>query len=193
MLVRIRAEEQGAAFMKITVSKITQRSVLLSILALLAFVPLLCADDSVYASLWLYQGSWIVTPKNIAPGAKPDQLTDDCALVGKYFACQQTVNGKIGALIVFVPADAPGHYFTNAVVPEGYAGGRGELEISGDRWTYSNKSEEDGKTSYHRTRNIFTGKDHIHYEQGESADGVNWTATNSGDEARSVTVSKPKL
>ena len=82
------------------------------------------------------------------------------------------------------------HYFTNALLPDGYAGGRGELTISGDNWTYMGKSEDGGKTSYQRTRNTFTGKDRIHYEQGESADGVNWTVTGSGDEVRAAANSK---
>jgi hypothetical protein len=167
------------------------RSAALCLLALACSISSLSADDPVYAPLWLYQGSWIVTPKNLTTGASPDQLTNDCALAGKYFACQQTVNGKVAALLVFIPTDTPEHYFTNALLPDGHAGGRGELEISGDHWTYMGKSEGGGKTSYHRTRNSFTGKDHIHYEQGESADGVNWTVTGSGDEVRSTANSKP--
>jgi hypothetical protein len=168
------------------------KSAALCLLVLAASFPLFSADDPVYAPLWLYQGSWVVTPKNLAPGAPPDQLTNDCSLTGKYFACQQTVNGKIAALVVFIPADTPGHYFTNALLPQGNAGGRGELEISGDNWTYSGKSEEGGKTSYHRTRNTFTGKDRIHFEVGESVDGVNWTVTLSGDEVRVAGNSKSK-
>jgi hypothetical protein len=175
----------------ITLSK-TSRIVVLSVIALFAIVFARGADDSVYTPLWLYQGNWIASPKDLALGAAPDKLTDDCALVGTYFTCQQTVNGKVGALLVFVPAETPGHYFTNAIMPQGYAGGRGELEISGDRWTYSSKSVEGDETTYHRTLNIFTGKDHIHYEQGESSDGINWTVTGSGDELRAAGNSKSK-
>lgn len=160
------------------------RGAILCLAALAGIVPSLSADDSVYTWLWLYQGNWIASPKDLALGAAPDQLTDDCALVGKYFTCQQTVNGKIGALLVFVPAETSGHYFTNAILPQGFAGGRGELEISGDRWVYSSKSVDGDKTTYQRTLNTFTGKDHIHYEQGQSSDGVNWTVTGSGDEVR---------
>jgi hypothetical protein len=166
--------------------------VVLGILALAAVAASRAADDSVYASLWLYQGNWIASPKDLALGASPDQLTDDCALVGKYFTCQQTVNGKIGALLVFVPAETPGHYYTNAILPQGFAGGRGELEISGERWTYSSKSVDGDKTTYHRTLNIFAGRDHIHYELGESADGINWTVTGSGDEVRAAGNTKSK-
>ncbi len=133
-----------------------------------------------YAPLWLYQGEWQSTDKN----GKIDRLENQCSLLGVYFACQQSVNGKVGSLIVFVPTEKPGSYHTQAVLPEGWAAGRGDLSIEGDRWTYSSKDVESDKTTYYRTTNVFTGKDKIHYEQSESADGVTWTVTNSGDEQR---------
>lgn len=70
-------------------------------------------------------------------------------------------------------------------MPSGLAAGRGELEIAGDHWTYSSKYQDDsGKTIYHHTTNIFTGKDKIHYEQSESTDGEHWTVKGGGDEVR---------
>jgi hypothetical protein len=61
------------------------------------------SDDAQYAPLWLYQGNWIVTPKNAVAGAKPDRLENQCGKIGRYFACQQTVNGKVGSLINLYP------------------------------------------------------------------------------------------
>jgi hypothetical protein len=133
-----------------------------------------------YAPLWLYQGAWRSTDKN----GKIDRLENQCSLLGVYFACQQSVNGKTGSLIVFIPTGKPGGYHTQAVLPEGWAAGRGDLVIEGDRWTYSSKDVENDKTTYYRTTNVFTGNDKIHYEQSESADGVTWKVTNSGDEQR---------
>lgn len=141
------------------------------------------ADDP-YAPLRLYDGAWEVLPAKTEAGKSPDRLENQCAQIGKYFACQQTVNGKVSALIVFVPADKPGHYYNQAVMPEGWAGGRGELEIAGSRWVYSSKAQEKDKTTYYRTTNIFTGNDRIHYEQTESPDNEHWSVTGSGDEKR---------
>lgn len=138
--------------------------------------------DSAYAPLWLYKGNWEVR----SAGAKADKLSNECNLIGKYFACQQTVNGKLSALIIFIPADKPGHYYTQAVLPEGWAAGRGELEIEGDHWTYRSKATEKDKTTYYRTTNVFSGKDNIHFEISESPDGEHWTLTKSGDEARTA-------
>ena len=146
---------------------------------LLAAAPLFAADP--YEPLTLYQGSW---EAKTTGAEKPDHLTNECARVGRFYACQQTVNGKPGALLVFVPAEPAGLYYTQAILQEGFATGRAELRIDGNRWTYSSKSERNGKTKYHRTLNTFTGRDKIHYEIGESDDGQTWTVTRSGDEQR---------
>ncbi len=135
-------------------------------------------SDTTYAALWLYNGSWQVTRN----GAKPDELKNECALVGRYFTCQQTVNGTPGELLIFVPTNKPGHYYTQTVMPEGRAGGRGDLEIAGDHWTYTSTWDEGGKTTYYRTTNVFTGKTRIHFEQAESSNNKDWKVTGSGDE-----------
>jgi hypothetical protein len=151
-------------------------------LALLAIIlnaqPSRAADP-----LWLYNGAWQVTRK---PGAPPEQLKNECAYVGKFFACQQTVNGQLSALMVFVPKDKPGQYFTQSINPQGRATGRGDLEISGDRWIYTSNWDEGGKTTFYRTTNVFTGKTHIHFEQEESSDGKQWKVTGSGEEVRAA-------
>jgi hypothetical protein len=141
--------------------------------------------DAVYAPLKLYQGSWEITRKKNGAAAKSEHLVNDCALLGKYFACQQTVNGADVGLEIFIPAEKAGHYYTQTVMPEGRATGRGDLEISGDLWTYSRRwPQESGKIIYYRTTNVISGKDHIHFEQAESPDGRQWTIKDSGDEQR---------
>ena len=142
------------------------------------------AANPAFEPLWLYQGTWDVTRS--VPGSTPvtDKLQNDCVDIGQFFLCQQTVNGKVAALVTFTPAETKGHYYTQPVLPDGHATGRGQLEIDGDHWTYPSKEESNGKTTYYRTTNIFTGKDRIHFEQAESADGKTWKVTGSGDEIR---------
>lgn len=142
--------------------------------------------DPVYAPLWLYQGTWQLNAKDAPAGGKPEELKNQCALVGRFFVCQQTVNGVPGSLLIFVPdPNKPGHYYTQSVVQEGRATGRGDLEISGDRWVYSSRWDQGGgKATYYRTTNDFVAKNRIHYEQSESPDGKDWKVTNSGDEVR---------
>lgn len=155
-------------------------------LGLSLFAPRLIKASDPYAPLWLYQGGWRLAGKSNNSAETSVQLTNACALIGKYFACQQTVNGSVASLIIFIPTAEAGHYYTQAVLPEGLAAGRGQLDIEGDRWTYNSKDDEDGsKNPHHRTTNLFTGKDRIHFEQLESADGQHWTVIKSGDEMRS--------
>jgi hypothetical protein len=155
----------------------------IAILVLLVLAPAF-GKDPAYEPLWLYKGAWKGTRKagNAAPVT--NTIKNDCALAGRFFVCQQTVDGKPGALLIFVPAGSPGSYYTQAVLQEGFATGRGELRIEGNRWTYSSKAERNGKTTYHRTTNVFTGKDRIHSEQLESNDSEHWTITATGDLVR---------
>lgn len=138
------------------------------------------AADDAYTPLELYNGGWRVQKA----GAAPDTLVNHCARTGFYYMCEQVVNGKTSALVVFVPADAPGKYHSTVVLPSGEANGPGDLTIDGNRWVYIGKSVDGNKTTWFRTTNIFTGKDHIHFEQAQSTDGTHWTTGRSGDEDR---------
>ncbi|MGI8959945.1 MAG: hypothetical protein ACR2IV_09330 [Bryobacteraceae bacterium] len=143
--------------------------------------------EAIHAPLLLYEGTWRVTRKSAGKGAKAERLVNHCALLGKYFACQQAVDGTERGLVIFIPAEKSGHYYTQTITPEGRATGRADLEISRDHWTYLSRwPQENGKIVYYRTTNTFTGKDHIHFEQAESADGTQWVVKDSGDEARAA-------
>ena len=135
------------------------------------------------APLHLYQGTWEVTRTN---AAKPDRIVNQCSEIGHYFACQQTVNGAAGSLLVIVPTAQPGKYHTQVIEPSGRATGLSDLSIEGDRWSFFSRWNDGSKTTYYRTVNTFSGKNRIHFEQDESPDGKTWTTKNSGDEVRSV-------
>jgi hypothetical protein len=151
-----------------------------SALALSVAQPL-TSSDATYASLWLYNGTWQVTKRG---ATKPDVLLNQCALVGQYFTCQQTVNGAVSALLVVVPASAAGQYHTQSVMPDGRGGGRGDLKIDGEKWIFLSNWNQGGRTTYYKTTNVFTGKTRIHFEQQESEDNKTWKTTGSGDEVR---------
>lgn len=149
------------------------------------------AADPAFAPLRAYEGSWRVTPASSNAGGKPYQLTVECALLGQYFTCQQTTEGRAGGLLVIIPAGQPGRYNTQTVMPDGRATGRDELEISGNQWTFRSRRQEGKKTTQYRTVYSFSGKDRIHFEQAQSADGKQWTVTNSGDQVRTAKASRP--
>lgn len=113
-------------------------------------------------------------------------LKNQCALVGNFFVCQQTVDGTPGALLIFIPiANQSGQYHTQNVNLDGRASGIGDLQISGDHWVYSSRwNQGGGKITYYRTTNVFSGKNRIHFEQAESPNGKDWKVTNAGDEVK---------
>ncbi len=161
-----------------------QRSAAFLLLASLAFAMDAAPATPAYAPLLVYGGNWKITRKSAGANAKPDELQNQCASVGKFFTCQQTVNGNVTGLLVFAPLSQPGHFATQTVLPEGRATGRGELEIAGNRWVFTSSWNQGSTTTRYRTTNIITDKNHIHFEQEESSDGVRWEVKDSGDDLR---------
>lgn len=153
----------------------------MAILTLVIMRAGICSAEDAYTPLELYNGSWRIQKTGAAAA---DNLINHCARTGLYYVCEQVVNGKTAALVVFVPADAPGKYHTQAILPSGEAMGRGDLTIEGSRWVYLGKDVEGSKSTWFRTINIFTGRNHIHFEQAQSTDGTQWTTGGSGDEDR---------
>jgi hypothetical protein len=137
--------------------------------------------ESAYGALWLYNGSWDVKRSD---SKNPDRLVNKCALLGKYFACQQTINGTQGNLLVFIPSNTPGQYRTQNITPSGRATGLAELTIQGNTWTYNSTWDQGGKTTWYKTSNVFSGNNRIHFEQSESTDDRKWATTVTGDETR---------
>lgn len=166
------------------ITKMARWSLLIGLISSATIATASAADTvDAYAPLRLYQGAWQVTSTPAPAGKKPDRLVNDCAQVGRYFACQQTVNGKPGALVVFIPDAMQGHYHTQDVLPDGAAHGPpGTLTIAGDHWTYL--GQPNAKGVRYRIINVFSGRDRIHFEVARSTDGKTWTVTMAGDETR---------
>jgi hypothetical protein len=136
----------------------------------------------------VYDGSWLVTPAP-EPGAapksdqpKPDQLTNHCHMTDAFYTCEQVVNGKPVAMLIFVAGEKPGSYYNQAILPDGHASGRGDLTIDGGHWTYLGKDDA-GKPNF-RVENYVKDHDHIHYEQYKADEAGKWTKTGEGNEVR---------
>lgn len=157
---------------------------ILPLAAFLSVVAYAAPPAPPYASLLVYQGNWKITRKSAGPNAKPDLLQNQCAPLGKFFTCQQTVNGSVVALLIFISTDQPGRFITQTVLPEGRAAGKGELQISGNRWVFGSSWNQGSKTTRYQTINVIEDKNHIHFEQQESSDGVHWETKDSGDDLR---------
>jgi hypothetical protein len=149
-----------------------------------ALIPGIGSAQDPYAPLMLYSGTWKVTRTD---SPKPDIMLNRCQKTGRFFTCDQSVNGGLSALLVFIPRpDKPGMYYTQNIRPEGRATSRGDLEINGDVWTFLSNWDSGGKTIYYRTVNTFVGKTRIKYEQSESSNNKDWKLTNSGEETRVI-------
>jgi hypothetical protein len=131
-------------------------------------------------TLTVYDGNWIYT--TAANPSKPDHLTNHCHMDDAYYTCEQVLNGKPVALLVFTAGDTPGVLHSQVVLPTGNAVGRGsDLTIAGNHWTFLSK---DSTGTTYRVENIIRDHDHIHSEQYKSTDGIAWQKTGEGDEVR---------
>jgi len=125
-------------------------------------------------------------------GGKPAEtvhVQNYCAKSGEFFSCNQWVNGKSMALVVFLPLHALDNggyaYHNQALRADGDGPGAwGNLVIVGDRWLYSSEENDKGKKLYMQIINVFSGPDKIHFEVQHSDDGTKWETTTSGDEVR---------
>lgn len=151
--------------------------------------PISTTVSDPYAPLRLYDGKWDLVPASSGKPADTVHIENHCAKAGEFFACNQIVNGKNMALVVFLPLhplDTGGYAYHNLGLPvqSDPPGKWGDLEINGDHWIYSSNETDNGKKTYWRTTNAFSGPDKIHFEVQKSDDGTKWTTTMSGDEVR---------
>jgi hypothetical protein len=156
--------------------------------SLLPAVPQGSSAPDHFAPLAIYSGTWTIDAEHPWSGAAAgtaDHLLSHCTHFTAYFACEQTVNGSPASLIVYTSGDSVGHLHTRIINPQGLAGGRGDLRLDGNHWTYLDKPPATLKGNWSRTENYILDHDHIRFEEFESADeGKTWTKTNSGTETR---------
>jgi hypothetical protein len=149
--------------------------------------PILGADNDPYEALKLYDGGWEV--KMATLGKKSDNLVNQCSKTGKFFECEQQLNGETVALVVFLPEEktsSGGQEYRNvALLANGSKPGDwGKIVIEGQTWTYTWTQKDGEKSVPWRNVNHFSDKDHIHFELQSMEDGMNWKTQLSGDEVR---------
>lgn len=130
-----------------------------------------------------YAGAWTV---KLSDG-RVSHVTDRCLQGSLFIACEQTVDGKVRALLTFRPIrieDGVREYLATPLNADGAPADATRLRIEGARWTYSFDTLVLGKRRRGRVVNLFTDRDHIHFSIQSSVDGITWTTTLSGDEVR---------
>jgi hypothetical protein len=146
---------------------------------------LMMATPSPFAPIAVYQGTWTVTSSK---SAKAQTMVNRCVEGAAFYACEQTLDGRPVAMVVYALTTDPHRFNTQAILPDGTAAGKTELVLSGangSHWTFTNQGTgADGKPIYFKVENDFTGTDRIHFVQFDSPDGKTWTERSSGDEVR---------
>ena len=111
----------------------------------------LAAPIDAYAPLKRYEGKWIAT----SSGGKTTVIDNQCARTGLFFVCEQSVNGKAAALVVFLPGAHGGAgetWRTQALTAAGDRPGPWHvLTIVGDRWVYADAEAPRGRARRERT------------------------------------------
>jgi hypothetical protein len=143
-----------------------------------------------YEPLRHYEGTWEIQVS--VPEKKTDRIVNHCAKTGTFFTCEQEVNGKTAALVVFLPVGkTPAgalEYRIQALQPDASdPQGWTHLVIDGQTWLYTWDQKEPGKTTHWRNTNHFTGKDQIRFELQSSEDGTTWKTQLAGEERRLTT------
>jgi len=137
-----------------------------------------------YAGTWKMQMVRFDTAFSKA-GHESTTVHNECWKNGGFFVCNQYVNGESKALIVFAYSDKDKTYSTYPIpVGGGGSAGKGKLVIDRNVWTYPWENTEEGKTTYFRVVNVFTGPGTIEYRQEFSADQVKWTLMAKGTEVK---------
>jgi hypothetical protein len=150
------------------------------------FWLLMMIPSAIFAPIRVYEGTWtVISAHTMAGEGRPDTVVNHCNEETAFYTCEQVVNGKSIALIVFTATDDPTKFHTQPVLTNGQAAGLADLTIVGDHWTFlSTGTNDSGRQVFYRTENIFTGRDKIHFEQYESGDKKSWVKKNEGDEVR---------
>ena len=169
---------------------------MLRLMLMLGFVMLsqkLCQAGTApdpFAPLTVYNGTWTVKAEHPWSGdavGSFDHLVSRCKAFTLYFACEQTVNGKVQGLLVYSAGSSAGQLHSRLIAPDGLAAARGDLTLDGNRWTYLDKPPATLRGSWSRVVNTVVDHNHIQFEEWESVDeGRTWKKTNSGTEVRST-------
>lgn len=176
--------------------KISKRLVILCICASLylpvsSFSTTPASPEDAYKPLQLYDGAWQVNVTQ--PKPKTDHLVNHCARTGKFFSCEQQVNGETGALVIFLPTgpaekgspSAQSYRTLVALSDASKPGDWGHLTIDGSVWTYTWTSLDGDKVVSWRNVNRFQDNDHIHFELQRQDPDRTWKTQLAGDESRS--------
>lgn len=136
-----------------------------------------------FAPLAAMNGTWIMA----TPHAPLVRLVNHCSPTGTFYVCEQAIEGKPQALVVF-HAEPGGSEFRTVplVLPLQRPDAWSRLVIHGNTWVYDDGADaKPGPQGLFRVINVYLTPDRIHFERQRSTDGgVTWVPVQAGDEKR---------
>lgn len=136
-----------------------------------------------YAGTWKTETGHFDTLFSKA-GRDSATIKNDCWRSGDYYACDQYLNGKSKALLIYT-YDAKDDTYTVYPITAGEDDVQtGKLIIHGNVWTFPWETKEKGKIVYFRVTNIFTALDTIEYREEYSLDKAHWYPMAQGYERK---------
>lgn len=148
-----------------------------AVLAVLVAAPALAAEADPYEALKAMDGHWTVTTGS----GRTEKVDNACSRTGLYFVCEETVEGKPTALVVFQPKGRNEGKLTYRVQTLTAGGDRPgawkDLAIEGTTWTIADVEHRAGR----RTRTVIThsGPDYMHVEVEAQGKDESWIPVSS--------------
>ena len=153
-----------------------------ALLAALVSAPALAAQTDPYDALKAMDGHWSVTTGM----GRTETVDNACSRTGLFFVCEETVQGKATALVVFRPKDREegklAYRVQTLTAGADRPGPWKDLVIDGATWTISDAEHPGGRKS--RTVITHSGPDYMHVEvQAEGKDDA-WLSVSTESFAR---------
>jgi hypothetical protein len=159
------------------------------LLSLMSWAAAATSRPDDIGKIGVYAGAWksrIVHYRTTYTKARIENLAvrNDCWRSSSYYVCDQFVNGKSAAFIVYTYNASQRLYHLQVISKDGNPPVSGVLTIEGNTWTFPWQYEDKGKVVFIRIVNVFPNRDTIDFHEGFSFDKVHWTATADGVERR---------
>jgi hypothetical protein len=151
-----------------------------ALLVVLVSTPAIAADP--YDALKAMDGHWRVTTGS----GRVEDVDNACSRTGLFFVCEETVQGKPTALVVFRPRDRQEGKLAYRVQTLTAGGDRPgpwrDLVIDGTDWTISDAGSQGGR----KTRTVIThsGPDYMHVEVQAEGKNETWVPVSTESFAR---------
>ena len=164
------------------------RTILLSLLLTAVLASAQTADPnaplSAFVGRWEGGGTFYDTAMSKA-GTITSKTDCEWSPQSHYLVCEQSITDEKGThqqLTVYTPSEN-GSDFTYYTIAGSNAPFTGKVKIEGNKWTYDNSFEQDGKKTEVRTTNLFTADEET-FKTEYSVDGGAWTTMLDGKSHR---------